>query len=218
MENILDEKEPEAIHLTDQEIFTTIWTSPRQVFKFINDNQYDKHATVLLILAGISSAFDRAVVKNMGDQMSLVAIVALCVGFGAIFGWLTNYIYSAMVSWTGGWLNGRGTTSAILRVLAYAMLPSIIGLIFFIPQIVIYGDEIFKAEGDIVSAGLLSNIIVYGSMIFEVIMGLLTMIFFVIGIAEVQKFSIGKAFLNSLLPVVVILIPILLFIILIDLF
>lgn len=74
MENILDEKEPEAIHLTEQEIFTTIWTSPRKVFKFINDNQYGKHATVLLILAGISSAFDRAIMKDMGDQMPLVAI------------------------------------------------------------------------------------------------------------------------------------------------
>lgn len=218
MENILDEKEPEAIQLTDQEIFTTIWTSPRQVFKFINDNEYDKHATVLLILAGISSAFDRAVMKDMGDQMSLVVIVALCVVFGAIFGWVTYYIYAALISWTGGWLDGRGNTSAILRVLAYAMLPSIIGLIFLIPQIVIYGDGIFKAEGDIVSAGLFSNIVVYGSMIFEFIMGLLTLIFVVVGISEVQKFSIGKAFLNSLLPLIIFLIPILLFIILIDLF
>lgn len=218
MENILDEKEPEAIHLTEQEIFTTIWTSPRQVFKFINDNEYDKHATVLLILAGISSAFDRAIMKDMGDQMSLVSIVALGVVFGAIFGWVTYYIYAALISWTGGWLAGRGNTSAILRVLAYAMLPSIIALIFLIPQIVIYGDEIFKAEGDIVSAGLLSNIIVYGSMIFEVIMGLLTLIFVVVGISEVQKFSIGKAFLNSLLPVIIFAIPILVIIILIDLF
>ena len=123
MENILDEKPPGAIHLTDQEIFTTIWTSPRQVFKFINDNQYGKHATVLLILAGISSAFDRAVMKDMGDQMSLATIVALCIVFGAIFGWLTYYIYAALISWTGGWLDGRGNTSAILRVLAMRCCP-----------------------------------------------------------------------------------------------
>ena len=39
------------------------------------DNRYGKHATVLLILAGISSVFDRAIMKDMGDQMPLVAIV-----------------------------------------------------------------------------------------------------------------------------------------------
>jgi hypothetical protein len=218
MENILDEKEPDAIQLTDQEIFTNIWTSPRLVFKYINDNHYDKHVTVLLILAGISSAFDRAVMKDMGDKMSLIAVLVLCILVGGIIGWISYYIYAAMISWTGGWLGARGKTSAILRVLAYAMLPSIIGLGFLVPQIVIYGSEIFKAEGDIVSAGWVSNIIVYGSMLFELAMGVITIILAVVGISEVQKFSIGKAILNSLLPLIIFLIPVLIIIILLELF
>ena len=209
MENIL-EVPVENINLTDKELFTQIWTSPRKVFKYINDNHYDKYVTVLLLLSGISSTFDRASMKNMGDKMSLFGIVGLSVILGGLLGYLSFYIYAALVSWTGKWLKGQGTTSSILRVIAYAMIPSIIGLLFLIPQIGIYGVEIFRSDGDIYSAGLISNIFVYGSMVLEFILGIFTFIFCIIGISEVQKFSIEKATLNVLLPILVIIGPILL--------
>ena len=101
-------------------------------------------------------------------------------------------------------------------MLAHAMLPTIVALIFLIPQIIIYGNEVFKSEGDIISAGLTSNIIVYGSMILEFILGVWTIILVVIGLSVVQKISIGKSILNLLLPILIILVPILLIVLLIK--
>ena len=46
MEELLDELE-EDIVLTDKEIFTSIWFEPRRVFKFINDNKYEKYVTII---------------------------------------------------------------------------------------------------------------------------------------------------------------------------
>jgi hypothetical protein len=208
MENILDEIEKPQF-FSDKEIFTKIWINPRDVLRFIHDNRYDKFVTVLLVLAGISRTFDRAVIKNMGDQFSLLAILGICIIMGGLLGWLSYYIYSALISWTGKWLKGEGDTISILRIIAYAMTPSIIALILLIPQIGVYGPEIFKAEGDVTSGGVASNIIFYGSMILELILGIFTIIFCVIGVSEVQKFGIGKAILNLLLPVFVIIVPIL---------
>lgn len=208
MENILDEiDKPQSF--SDREIFTKIWTKPREVLRYIHDNKYDKYVAVLLVLAGISRAFDRAVLKDMGDKLPLLAILGICIIMGGLLGWLSYYIYSALISWTGKWLNGKGDTTSILRVIAYAMIPSIIALIFLIPQIGIYGNEIFKAEGDVTSEGVASNIIFYGSIIFELILGICTIIFCIIGVSEVQKFGIGKTILNLLLPVFVIVVPIL---------
>jgi hypothetical protein len=207
MENILDEIE-ENQSFTDKEIFTKIWTEPREVFKYIHDNKYDKHVSVLLVFAGISRAFNRAVLKDMGDSLPLMVILGICIILGGLLGWISYYLYAALISWTGKWLNGKGDTTSILRVLAYGMIPSIIALILLIPQIGIYGNEIFKSEGDVTSAGVPSNIIFYGSMILEFALGIATIIFFVIGISEVQKIGTGKAFLNLLLPVLVIIIPI----------
>ena len=197
-------------HFTDKQIFTKIWKSPRQVFKYINETKYDKYVYILLFFAGIARAFDRATMKDMGDNMSLWAIIGLSVIVGGLLGWLAYYIYAALLSWTGKWLDGAGDTKSILRVIAYALTPSLIALIFLIPQIGIYGNEMFKADGDISNAGVIPNILVYGSMIIELILGIYTLVFLVIAISEVQKLSIGKSILNLILPILIFAVPIVL--------
>lgn len=203
-------------NLTDKDIFSKIWTKPRLIFKFINDNQYDKFVKLLLVLAGISRAFDRASMKDMGDNMSIWGILSLSIILGGLLGWISYYIYAALLSWTGDWLDGKGDTTSILRILAYAMTPAIISLLLLIPQIGIYGNEIFKADGDITSAGLIPNILVYGSMILELILGIWTIVLCVIGVSEVQKLSIGKSILNLLLPILVFAVPIIIIILIFN--
>lgn len=194
--------------LTDKEVFTKIWTSPREVFKFINDYHYDKYVNVLLFFAGISRAFDRASLKDMGDKTSLLAILVICIVVGGLLGWISYYIYAVLLSWTGKWIKGKGDTKSILRIISYAMTPAIIALIFLIPQVGIYGNEMFKSDGDILSAGLVGNILVYGSLILELVLGIWTIVLCIVGVSEVQKLSIGKAILNLILPFLVIMIPI----------
>jgi hypothetical protein len=193
---------------TDKDIFTKIWTSPRKIFKYINDNNYNKYVNILLFFAGISRAFDRASSKNMGDEMSLLTILAICIIAGGLLGWISYYLYAALLSWTGKWINGQADTKSILRIISYALTPSVIALVFLTPQIGIYGNEIFKSDGDLFSAGLIENFLVYGSLILELILGVWTIVFCVVGISEVQKLSIGKAILNLLLPFLVFAIPI----------
>jgi hypothetical protein len=202
--------------LSDKEIFMEIWTSPRKVFKFINDNHYDKYVNGLLFFAGISSAFDRASLKNSGDNLSLIAILALCIIVGGLLGWISYYIYAALLSWTGKWINGEGDTKSILRIISYAMTPAIIALIFLIPQIGIYRNEMFKSDGDISSAGIVANIFVYSSMILEFILGIWTIVFCVVGVSEVQKLSIGKSIVNLILPLLVFAIPIMIIVLIIK--
>lgn len=202
MEDILDNNNNEKLKLTDKDLFTQIWTSPRQVFRYINDNRYDKYVTILLILAGISRSFDRAMIKNIGDKMSLWAIIGTCIILGGLLGWIIYYVYAALVSWTGKWLDGKGNTSSILRILAYAMLPTAIGLIFFIPQLAINGIDLFKRDGDVTSTSWIFNVIIFGSIFLQGVLTIWTLVFCIVGIAEVQKFSLGKAILNILLPII----------------
>lgn len=212
MDNILDEIEQQQ-HFTDVEIFTQIWTRPRAVLKYIHAVSYDKFVPILLVLAGIYRAFDRAAFKGVGDDVSLVTIITFCIFLGGLLGWISIYIYAGLIRWTGQLFNGEGETSALLRILAYALFPSILSLLFLIPQIAIYGIEVFKDDGDIISAGLFSNIVFWSSMFIEMILAIFTIVFSVIGISIVQKIGIGKAILNLILPILVILVPIILIII-----
>ena len=107
-------------NLSDKDIFAKIWTSPRRVFKYLHERNYDKYVTILLVLSGISRAFDQAATKNFGDKMSIWAILGICIIVGGLFGWLTYYIYAALLSWTGKWLKGEGNTNSILRMISHA--------------------------------------------------------------------------------------------------
>jgi hypothetical protein len=209
----------ESVKLSDQEIFIKIWSSPRLVFKYLTEYRYDKYLYVLLALGGISKAFDRASLKSTGDTLSLPVILGLCIILGASLGWITYYLYAAAMSWTGKWLQGKGNTSSLLRVLAYSAIPSIIATILFLPQIVMFGVEIFQSDFDASRHGSIAELLYYLLTIVEVILGLWTAVLAVIGISEVQQLSIGKSILNVILPIVVILVPILIIIfLLIDLF
>ena len=203
-----------TLSLTNKEIFNRIWTSPRVVFKFINDNKYDKLVTPLLIMAGISSSLDKAAGKDIGsDSMGLIGIILISVVAGGLFGWISYYIYAALLSWSGKWLDGKGNTDAILRVIAYAMIPSILAIVFLIPQLLINNNPVFQSEGN-TNAGIILNIISYGCAIVQVVLGIWTIVLCVIGISEVQKFSIGKSILNFFLPILFITIPIIISILL----
>jgi len=196
------------IKLSDKDIFTKIWTSPRLVFKFLTEQQYDKYLYLLLALAGISSAFDRATSKNLGENMSLIGVVAFCVILGGLLGWISIYIGAALVSWTGKWLKGQGDTNSILRIMAYAMIPSIVAMILLVPQIALFGNELFQSEINIYNHGFLSAGIFWLTVSIEISLGVWTIVLFVIGISEVQKLSIGKSIINLILPALVILVPI----------
>ena len=94
--------------------------------------------------------------------------------------------------------------------MAYAYIPSILSLILLVPELSIYGVEVFKTDGDIISAGVSYNILFYSALIIEVILGIWTVILLIIGVAEAQKFSIGKSVVNLLLPIFIIFLPLLL--------
>ena len=194
--------------LSDKEIFTKIWTEPRRVLKYIHETKYEKYFYILLFLAGVSGAFDRAANRNLGENASLLGLIVGCIILGGLLGWLSYYIYAALLNWTGKWLDGKGDTDSIYRVLAYAMIPSAISLVFLVPQIAVYGIDLFVKDGDLVNAGIVGNIVFWGSILLEIILGIFTIIFSVIGLSEVQKISVWKAILNLVLPLLIILGPI----------
>lgn len=184
-----------------KEIFYKLLTSPRDAFKFINDYKFDKHVTPLLFLAGIVQAFDKAMSKNQGDNFSLLGLMAFCIIFGGLFGWIGYYIYAALISATGKWLKGRADTQSILRILAYSLFPTVFILVLLIPQIAIYGNGMFQSDYDTSDTGLINNIVYFGLLLGSVALGIWSFVLSIIGIAEAQKFSIWKALLNLLLPI-----------------
>jgi len=198
--NEFDELDNYQERIEPKEIFYKLFTSPKEAFKFINNYKYDKHVTLLLLLAGVVRAFDRATDKNMGDNFPLWGVIAFCIIIGGVFGWITYYIYAALISWTGKHLEGKADTQSVLRVLAYGLFPSVFILILLVPEIAIYGNSMFQSDNGISNSGLINNIIYYGLLIGNLALGIWSFGLCVVGISEIQRFSFWKALLNLVLP------------------
>lgn len=197
--------------LTNTQAIRNIWFAPREVFRYLRTSENNQYVIALLILAGISRAFDRAVMQDMGDRLELTEITLICILGGGIFGWMYIYLYGYLLRWTGKWIHATPVDiQTIVRMLSFASIPSIAALVLLIPQIAIYGHEVFKAEGDLLTGGILNNLIFYSSVIIETGLGIWTLILTVVGISETHEFGIGKAILNLLLPILVIVIPLVL--------
>ena len=214
----LDEElnDPAPLELTDKEVFTGLLTAPKTVFRFIHESRYDKYGSVLLGLAGISRMLDNAASRGMGDNMSLWGVLGICIVAGALLGWLSYYIYAALIGWTGKWIDGQGDSSEIFRIVTYALVPTILGLLLVIPQIAVAGNGLFQSEADLSDLDTFSTIVFYASVVLEVGLGIWTFVLIVIGVAEVQKFGYGKAVLNILLPVLVVGVPVLVLVLLLQ--
>jgi len=208
-DDLLDDIISEAI-FTDTEIFTQIWVRPRAVLDYIKDYQYYKYFYIILFIYGITQSFDRASMRGFGDQFSLIPILLLCVILGGLLGWISLYIFSALIAWSGRiMLGGTASTKSHFHLFGYSTIPSIIGLVVVVIQILIFGNEIFT------TAGVLEPLpLVIGLGLIEVVCGIYTLVLCVISISILQEFSIMTAILNVIIAIVVIIIPFLLFFVL----
>ena len=201
---ITEESKPEK--LTDTEIFTKIWFSPRKVFSYIHAYSYDKYVIPLLIIGGIISSLDRSSTKNLGDTMSTVQVIVIAVIVGGLLGWLSYYIFSALISVSGKWINGKANTKKIVRVIAYTIIPSLVSLPLLIIQMIAYGDGLFRSDFAVTT--FLGQLVAYVTGGLAFILAIWSIVFAVVAISVVQEFSIGKAILNLFLAFLLILVPI----------
>ena len=208
LDDQFQKEDPQVPPMTDSEIFTQIWSQPRRVFRYINATQYESYLAALVAMLGISNAFDNAVSRNLGDEMPLVVVILLCVLLGGVTGWISTFIYAALIKWVGTWFEGKAeNTQAIFRMLGYGSLPIVASLPLLLAQLMVFGNGLFQADLGNYDGSLFHNVILFGSGIIEIGLAIWSFILILVGLSEIQGFSLGKAFLNILLPVLIIVIP-----------
>jgi hypothetical protein len=204
----------ETIQLTDRDVFTKLWTSPRKVFRFILENKYDKYMYILLFLAGVESALNRASSSNLGDHSHLIFILIGSLTVGGVFGWLTFYIYNALLSWTGKWLKGTANTNTLFRIFTYSVVPSVLSLVFLFIEIILFGNGVFQTDFDYLAMGIPAAIFFMIISTIQITLSIWSVVLLVIGISEVQHFSIGKSIVSLLIPAFLIIIPVMVIVLL----
>jgi hypothetical protein len=101
-------------------------------------------------------------------------------------------------------------------VLAWATVPTVFSLALVIPELMIFGDDLFRSEQERTGTFIDIMWMVFGLL--EITLAIWAVVILVKGIALVQGFSTGKAIANALLPGLLIVIPIIVIVLLVQLF
>lgn len=171
-------------------LFRQIWMHPAKTIAFILQNCPHRYIILLLALAGIATTLMNPVRFTLPEVFSGSGAV-LTVLAGAVFGWIPIYIYAALLSKTGRWLNGKTTSDGFLTILAWAAVPLICSILVRLPQLVYP-----LTPG---SPGLYTAL--QGLATFtQFFLVTWSLVILTRGVAVAQGFSAGLALLNIFLP------------------
>lgn len=185
--------------------WVSIWTQPRATIQQIVDTDPTSSVRLLAALAGFSQALDRASMRNLGDTTSLPAIFGFSAFFGAIGGVISLYLGSVLIWWTGKWLRGQASLENVCAAIAWSSVPQVWALLLWIPQIALFGQELFTSETPHLDAHPSLLLVLLGFSAIEMVIGVWSMVVFLKCLGQVQGFSAWRALGNFLLSAVIVL-------------
>lgn len=187
-----------------------IWTKPRETIQQIVDTDPNHLVLLLAALGGVSQTLDRASIRSAGDQIEIQWIFLIAAVGGPIFGIIGLYIGAALVRWTGQWLGGTGSSENIRAAIAWGNVPIVLALVLWIPELALFGEELFTAEMPRMEANPMLAVVFTGFMLVEMVIGIWTIVIVLQCLGQVQGYSAWRALANTLLAVMVIVVPLVL--------
>lgn len=186
----------------------SMWTRPRETIQKIIDTNPEHSVIFLAAMTGFARALDQARVKHLGDSLDWTMIFLLAMIAGVIIGILSLFISSALIRWTGSWLNGKATAQEIRAANAWSGVPLIWVLLLWAPKLTLFGQELFTSEAPIISSDPTLIIILFGFVLIQITATIWSLVLFFKCLGQVQGFSVWKAVGNTLLAWIIVLVPI----------
>lgn len=187
------------LHL--KQIISDIWFSPRKTFQTINEIKYSKYGYLILILLGVLAGIEKNTHQIIIDIHSFFILNGIIIFFTSLITIISFIILAYILNWTAKFLDGKGSTSQILNMSTYAMIPAITAIPFMALKILLFNNQGQELEQFLMNLAMDYKLIYFILEFFIFLLGLWSFILIIIGISEVQKFSIFKAILNLIIPV-----------------
>ena len=184
--------------------WTAMWVRPRETIRQIVQVAPGYMYPLLCFIYGFPMTMQLAQNFSLGSRFPLVVILIGAVILAAILGALMINIGTALLSWTGKWIGGTGTFQQIRAAVAWSNMPSVVNIILWVINIGFFGSRIFRS--DFIETPFVGNelSLIMLTAIIQLVIAVWAFIIILNALAEVQGFSAWKAFLNILIPIVVI--------------
>lgn len=187
--------------------WASMWLRPRETVRHLVQTNPDHRVLLLAGLAGVVQALDRAAGEALGDALSLPMILGFTVVMGPVFGIISLYLGSVVVAWTGKWIGGSASRRYVRTAMAWAGLPVVAALVLWVVMIAAVGDGMFITDTSQLDTSLGAALLVAGSGLALIVLGIWSLVLFVKALGEVQGFSAWKGLGNVTLAIMAIAVP-----------
>lgn len=180
-----------------------IWIRPRKTIRRFVDTDPTRHVLLLASLAGVEGIVVFASQSSLGDQTSLPVILLLAVIVGPLLGLVNLYFSGALYSWTGSWFGGQATSREVRAAVAWSGVTSVAGLALWIPQLLLFGQELFTKQRPMIEANPYLALALWPFYFARLVLVVWGYVILVKTLTEVHRFSAWKALGAILLPLLV---------------
>lgn len=185
----------------------SMWLRPRETIQSIVSRDPTHLVLLLAMLSGISQALGKASTKNLGDSMALPAIFVVVAVAGSIGGIVGLYVFSYLLKISGTWLGGHSSLVDIRAAAAWSSVPIIWAMLLWVPELLIFGKDLFTADMASVEA---RPVVFFAFMGVEVVIGIWSWVTFCKALGQMQGFSAWRALGSAVLAILIVALPILL--------
>lgn len=187
-----EEMEMHQVHSNPLGLLSQMFTKPRKTFEILLQNTSNKQVNFIFATVGCIAFFQLSFLfpfQNILDSFLWIIIA------GSLGGITLNYLASGLLYFSGRALKGNSTFEHLKIMLAWLNLPLAIIFLFEVLHYVFY---IYRHDSS-------EQISFVNTLIFQipsVIIGIWTIFVTVIGLSELQKFSIIKASISFLITAI----------------
>lgn len=189
--------------------WTSIWMNPRETVRQLVEERPDYAVIPLAMALGITQIVMQASSNNWGDTLSMPYIFIAAVIGGPLSGLFMLFAFPYLLHLSGKWIGGQATQEQLRTATVWGSLPVLAvvpAMGFFILR---YGHEAFtkvkpSLAGDPAGFGILLLYTVWVS-----VFSIWSLFTYLHAVGEVQQFSAWRALGNSLLGLVIIIVPVL---------
>jgi hypothetical protein len=181
-----------------------MWVRPRETLRAILSYNKSYLLKLLYWIYGVPVLLQVAQNASLGDRFSMGAIAGGVIVCGMLIGFVGINLMAALFHWTGRWIGGVGSFQELRAAVAWASVPSVVSIVIWATQIVMFGRQLFSVTFFTVPMMGVQLGIVYISSIISIVAMIWGIIILLKAVGEAQQFPAWKALLNVLLPFIVI--------------
>lgn len=181
-----------------------MWVKPRETIREIVATNPKYQFGLLSAVYGLPVILNFAQNYSLGDHFSLLWIVLIALVLSPFIGMLGITIMSGLLLWTGRWIGGTASYLPIRAAVSWSNVTNVVTIFVWIVFIALFGRSIFMESFPQTAVPTGTMQIVLGLFLIETVASIWSFVILLQGLSEVQGFSIWKALLNVIIPLIII--------------